>query len=71
MEQLLEEGLISLDDILSLLPTPPSRQTLFRWARRGVNGVCLETVCVGSKRFTTRQAFARFLANMTAARTAH
>jgi hypothetical protein len=67
--KLLDEGLIALDDVLKMMTPPPSRCTLFRWARQGVHGVKLETVCVGLKRFTSRQAFARFLESTTRART--
>jgi hypothetical protein len=36
--------------------------TAWRWASRGVRGVRLETFHVGGKRFTTREAFARWVA---------
>lgn len=35
--------------------------TVWRWAHRGVRGVQLESYCVGAKRLTTREAFARFV----------
>lgn len=42
--------------------------TVWRWALRGVAGVKLPTVCVGSKRFTTRAAFEAWCEAVTAAR---
>lgn len=41
--------------------------TVWRWAKRGAKGCVLETFSIGAKRFTTRQAFARFAAGCTAA----
>lgn len=36
--------------------------TVWRWATRGIRGVRLETFHLGAKRFTTREAFARWVA---------
>ncbi len=41
--------------------------TTWRWALRGVRGVKLETFSVGARRFTTHEAFARFVSGTTAA----
>ncbi|MCC6492156.1 MAG: DUF1580 domain-containing protein [Pirellulales bacterium] len=41
--------------------------TVWRWANRGARGVRLETFHIGGRRYTTRQAFARFVASTTAA----
>lgn len=41
--------------------------TVWRWTLRGVRGCRLETFSVGAKRFTTEEAFARFVAATTAA----
>jgi hypothetical protein len=41
--------------------------TVWRWASRGVRGVQLEHYCRGGRRFTTREAFARFCVATTAA----
>lgn len=50
-----------LKQAAKLFPHPPSLQTLWRWASRGVRGVTLETFRQGGKRFTTREAVDRFL----------
>lgn len=39
--------------------------TVWRWAQRGVKGVRLETFCVGGRRYTTREAWDRFVARTT------
>lgn len=41
--------------------------TTWRWRLKGVRGVLLETFCVGGRRFTTEEAFARFVDQTTAA----
>lgn len=41
--------------------------TVWRWAARGVKGVRLETYLRAGRRFTTKEAFARFCAATTAA----
>jgi hypothetical protein len=41
--------------------------TVWRWAQRGVRGVQLETFAIGGKRYTTREAFGRFVERTTAA----
>ena len=40
----------------------------WRWALRGICGIVLPSFCVGHKRFTTRAAFAEWVAQVTAAR---
>lgn len=40
--------------------------TIWRWSLRGVRGVTLETFSVGARRFTTVEAFARFVQATTA-----
>ena len=41
--------------------------TCWRWTKRGVRGVRLETYNVGGRRWTTEEAFARFVEGTTAA----
>ena len=41
--------------------------TVWRWTRRGVRGVRLETIVVGGIRQTSRQALQRFVERTTAA----
>lgn len=41
--------------------------TVWRWSLRGVRGVKLESFSIGAKRFTTAEAFVRFVNATTAA----
>lgn len=41
--------------------------TIWRWTLRGVRGVVLESFSVGARRFTTLEAFHRFVERSTAA----
>lgn len=40
----------------------------WRWTLRGICGITLPTFCIGHKRYTTRAAFAEWVAQVTAAR---
>ena len=42
----------------------PSPATLWRWALRGVRGRRLETVMVGGRRYSSREAFQRFIVGL-------
>jgi transposase len=41
-----------------------SFSAVYRWVKRGVNGVHLESFMVGHRRFTTEQAFVRFVSRL-------
>ncbi|TWT47184.1 DUF1580 domain-containing protein [Botrimarina hoheduenensis] len=41
--------------------------TVWRWAQRGAKGVRLETFSVGGRRYTTQEAFRRFVSGTTRA----
>jgi hypothetical protein len=64
---LLHEQRLTLNDLASQEGVNPS--TIWRWSLRGVRGVKLETFSVGSRRFTTAEAFERFVEATTAAAT--
>jgi hypothetical protein len=53
--------LISLPKLGRSLSEPPSPVSLWRWHSRGVNGIRLDTVVVGGRRFTTAEAFSEFV----------
>lgn len=65
--KLLSEDVISLSDaakeIGSLLPGErgPHIATMHRWVLRGIKGTKLESLRVGAKVYTSRQAVTRFL----------
>jgi hypothetical protein len=56
------ESLLTLNQAGKLLPdgARPSSCTWWRWATRGVKGVVLETIQIGNRKFTTREALQRF-----------
>jgi hypothetical protein len=60
------ESLLSLADAAKALPGHPHITTLWRWRKCGVRGVRLETVLVGGRRYTSREAVERFVAATTA-----
>jgi len=57
------EQLVLLKDAAKIVPGRPHLATLYRWADEkagGFRGVVLETVPIGSKRFTSKEALQRF-----------
>lgn len=66
---LFSEPLLRFDEAAKLLPrqSRPSYTTWWRWSRRGIRGVRLDTVLCGGRRMTSAAALARFLAAVTAA----
>lgn len=58
------ERLISFNQAASFLPVGrrPSAATWWRWSTKGVRGVRLETLLIGGRRMTSREALLRFVA---------
>lgn len=54
------ESLLSLADAARALPGRPHASTLWRWRTRGVAGRKLETVSLGGRVYTSREALQRF-----------
>ena len=46
---------------------PCHPNTVARWARLGLNGVILETIKVGGRRYTSQEACQRFFEDLTKA----
>ena len=62
--EILGESLIDLTEATKyLFPVKCSRATIERWVRRGSRGIRLETVLIANRRYTSKQAVQRFLAN--------
>jgi len=59
---LLTEDMIGLSKVPGELPGRINTSTVWRWTQRGVGGVKLETVNIGGKKMTSRQALSRFIA---------
>lgn len=58
---LLTEDMLTLSEVARELPSRPHVSTVWRFARRGIGGQKLETVKIGSRVFSSRQAVTRFL----------
>jgi hypothetical protein len=58
-EQLLHETRIALTRLAQ--EQKVSVPTAWRWSTRGVKGHTLETLSVGGRKYTTREAFSRFV----------
>lgn len=54
------EELLTLAQASRLLPGRPSVATLWRWRHRGVGGRRLETVVIGGRPYTSKEALQRF-----------
>ena len=67
MFEITSESLISLKEACASLPGRPHISTIWRWIQRGIDGIRLETVKVGGKRFTSAEALERFIQATTAA----
>jgi hypothetical protein len=55
------ETTLSLRQAAKILPGQPTRSTLHRWTHHGCRGVRLATFLVGGRRYTTRDAIAKFI----------
>ena len=62
---LLQETRISFTDLAREQGLAES--TPWRWAKHGCNGVLLESFSIGARRFTTREAWERFVQATTTA----
>lgn len=54
------EELLSLTQAANRLPGHVNVCTVWRWVRKGVRGVHLEHVCLGSRIYTSANALSRF-----------
>jgi hypothetical protein len=65
MIDITREQIRTLSQAAQELPGRPHVSTLWRWSRRGVRGVTLETVSIGGRRYTSREALGRFTAALS------
>jgi hypothetical protein len=47
---------------------PAAPSSLWRWHKKGISGVKLETICIGGTRYTSVEALQRFFDAVTLAR---
>ncbi|MCA9179419.1 MAG: DUF1580 domain-containing protein [Planctomycetales bacterium] len=55
------EETIPISQLPILLPSRPHISTVWRWIKRGCRGVHLETILIGGKHFTSKEALKRFV----------
>ena len=71
IEITLNEHLLTLTEATSFIPGQngkrPSVSTVWRWCRKGLNGVRLEYVRCGRKILTSREALSRFIKRLAEA----
>lgn len=61
------ETIITLGEACRAVPPKGvSTATMARWIQRGVKGARLATIVIGGRRFTSREAIARFIAEQNA-----
>ena len=51
-----EEEVISLTQVSKEYPGRPNASTVWRWHARGLHGIRLETIVLGGRRMTSREA---------------
>ena len=66
MVDIQSEEILSLSQAARSLPGRPHLSTIHRWRLRGIRGVKLETILVGGRRYTSREALERFSERITA-----
>jgi len=60
------EDLMPVSGVPKILTTRPHVSSCWRWVYVGVRGIRLETVIVGGRRYTSREAVDRFVSQTTA-----
>ena len=55
------ENLLTVAQASHECPGRPSIRTVWRWMRRGAKGTRLESVTIGGRRYTSREALERFI----------
>lgn len=61
IERLLSESRITLQEVANIHTRGVDVSTVRRWCTRGVRGVTLESFVEGGERFTTSEAYERFI----------
>jgi hypothetical protein len=64
MIDIFKEQIRSYAETSKILPGKPHCATIARWALKGRKGVRLESVVIGSRRFTSVEAIERFVARL-------
>lgn len=56
-----KETLLTVKQARAVLPNRPSINTIYRWFWKGVRGIKLDSIRVGGRIFTTKEACDRFI----------
>lgn len=56
-----DEHLLTVAEASHECPARPSIRTIWRWMQRGIRGIQLESLVIGGRRYTSREALARFI----------
>jgi hypothetical protein len=59
-DNLKDEKIISLEEALNFVPKKVSKSTLYRWMKKGSEGVILESTQIARIKYTSREALSRF-----------
>ena len=62
-----EELLHVPSEAAKVFPGRPNSSTIWRWHKCGIKGIRLETIVVGGRRYTSREAIGRFIERTTRA----
>ncbi len=60
------ESLVTVNEAPKSIPHHPHVATVWRWVYKGVRGVKLDTVTIGGRRYTSKEAIERFIEAGTA-----
>ena len=64
------EKLITLKQVCKVIPSKPARQTVIRWMRLGLSGILFEHMQIGTRVYTSAEAWVRFERRVREARIA-
>ncbi|MHB8953851.1 MAG: DUF1580 domain-containing protein [Pirellulaceae bacterium] len=62
-----KENLKHLSAAANSIHWRPNTSTVWRWFKRGIRGIRLETILIGGRRYTSDEALDRFFTAITAA----
>lgn len=60
------ESPVTVTQAAKLFPNRPHVASVWRWILNGLNGINLESVKIGGRRYTSREAIQRFIERTTA-----
>jgi Protein of unknown function (DUF1580)/Helix-turn-helix domain len=61
-----KEELLTISEASKEFPIRPHTTTVWRWVHRGINGTKLESIKIGGRRYTSKEAINRFISETSA-----